>query len=723
MSTTTPRGHRIAEWCGYQLAIRPRLRQVLTLWLTTHVLAVWSVAAAPPAFASTMAGALNWTGITDSYGVPVGSYYLSVVSTHEAITEAGPDINLNPASWFRWAGNALTEGLTHDSIATALQAQASVYIVMITLALWLLRFAMSSTWLYWLATWFRPLFDVLRNLLVELYVFPICMALGLGVGAYHLIVHGRRGSGWGIMLTTFMIGIIGWVLTKDPLTELYSDNGLLNQGRNLGFTVAQAAMNNGAIAPGGTQGQLTHLTAGIADATIRMPLQLWNFGGSVDGIGSCGSAYSQALLAGQPAGPAHAMAATSDGGCGAPQALSFAQHLDGSNVGIGFLFWALGLCLTVFICYVTYSYIMVCGAAFLNAIMALFAAGPAMIKGRPRRRAARRLREFFKHAWLVFVYVVYISFAAVILLKMAAPGGYGAQVNMTHPVALLVLIALMSVVATGLFWWLKKELGDHTRQDLTHAVTSLVHHVRSGYDRGRSGVERGRDLYDRGRQRFSRDNEDGDGSDDGDPLTGKPASGRPSGGRPGGRKGARRAQPAPTAAERQQGRPGATAGPATGRSAVGAGAGGEAAGAGTAATAAEAGAAVVAPEVVAGVAVASEVKRRTGHHRPNQHHNGQQPSQSQRPAGSRGGHTPPDAAQPPAQGRATNTSRSRSGRPQPDYRHADPDGPFDQPYGPFDQPYGGPFDQPYDGPFDQPYGGPFDPDGPVDPPPTRGRRP
>ena len=174
------------------------------------------MAAAPPAFASTMAGALNWTGITDSYGVPVGSYYLSVVSTREAITEAGPDINLNPASWFRWAGNALTEGLTHDSIATALQAQASVYIVMITLALWLLRFAMSSTWLYWLATWFRPLFDVLRNLLVELYVFPICLALGLGVGAYHLIVHGRRGSGWGIMLTTFMIGIIGIGLDQRP---------------------------------------------------------------------------------------------------------------------------------------------------------------------------------------------------------------------------------------------------------------------------------------------------------------------------------------------------------------------------------------------------------------------------------------------------------------------------------------------------------------------------
>ena len=149
---------------------------------------------------------------------------------------------------------------------------------------------MSSTWLYWLATWFRPLFEVLRQLLTDLYVFPICLAAGLGVGAYHLLGRGQRGRGWGIILSTFAIGIIGIVLTRDPLTELYSEHGLLTQGRNLGFTVAQAAMTNGAIAPGGSGAQLHHLTGLIADATIRMPMQLWNFGGPVDHIGTCADA-------------------------------------------------------------------------------------------------------------------------------------------------------------------------------------------------------------------------------------------------------------------------------------------------------------------------------------------------------------------------------------------------------------------------------------------------
>ena len=334
--TTPPTtfGQRAAEYLGYLLATRPRLRRFTTFWLATHILGTWSVGAAPPAAASTLAGALNWTGLADSHGVPVGDYYLSVVSTTEAITKAGPGLSADPSSWARWLANALTTGLTHESIVELLQFQAAVYIFMITMALWLMRFAMSNTWLYWLATWFRPLFETIRNILADLWVFPICLLLGLGLGAYHILWHARKGYGSGIMLSTFVVGILGTVLTRDPLTDLYSENGLLTQGRNLGFSVAQAAFNNGAIATGGGNAQLQHLTGLIADATLRMPLQLMNFGTPVDDIGTCGGAYTAAMLTPHDgsdlAGPAHAMA-----GCGAPQALAFAQHLSGANLALG----------------------------------------------------------------------------------------------------------------------------------------------------------------------------------------------------------------------------------------------------------------------------------------------------------------------------------------------------------------------------------------------------
>jgi hypothetical protein len=593
---------RGAERLGYLIATRPTLRRCLLLWFSTNIAALWSVTAAPPAFAATMSGTLNWTGITDSHGVPLGAYYLSTVGTSEAITEAGPGVGTDPQSWMRWLNYAVTTGITHQSVAGWLQAQAALYVVMLTVALWLLRFAMSSTWLYWLATWFRPLFEIIRQLMADLWVFPICLALAITVGAFHILWHRHRGRGWGIILSSFAIGIIGLVLIRDPLTELYSDNGLLNQGRNLGFTVAQAALNNGALVPGGNTAQVHNLTGLIADATVRTPLQLWNFGAPVDGIGSCGQAWSRAIMTGVAEAPARAMAS-----CGAPQALSYAQHLDGGNLAVGAFYGLLGLLFTVFVCYVAYSYVMVAGAAFLNALLAVPAAAVAMIDGRPRRRAWRRLMAFFKHALLVFAYVTYISVAAVIVLKTAAPGGYAAQVNMTHPVALLVLIGLISAVATGLFRWLKRELGDHTRDDLVKTVTELVDHGRSGYDRGRRAVERGHDVYDRGRNRASRrmsgDNDDDDRGAPDEPLTGKPVPGRPpTGGAPtGGRRRGPPRGPTPSAPRGEAASPTGGAAPAASR-------------AGTTATAEEAGAAVVAPEVVAGVAVADAAGRRLHRH-------------------------------------------------------------------------------------------------------------
>jgi hypothetical protein len=552
-----------------------------------------------------MAGTLDWTGITDSHGVPLGAYYLSTVGTSEAITEAGPGVGADPSSWLRWLNYAVTTGVTHQSVAGWLQAQAALYIVMLTVALWLLRFAMSSTWLYWLATWFRPLFEIIRQLMADLWVFPICLALAMSVGAFHIVWHRHRGRGWGIILSSFGIGIIGLVLTRDPLTELYSDNGLLNQARNLGFTVAQAALNNGLLVRGGSSAQLQNLTGLIADATVRTPLQLWNFGAPIDGIGSCGEAWSRAVMTGVAEAPARAMAS-----CVAPQAFSYAQHLDGSNLALGAFYGLLGLIFTFFVCYVAYSYVMVAGAAFLNALLAVPAAAVAMIDGRPRRRAWRRLLAFFKHALLVFAYVTYISVTAVIVLKTAAPGGYAAQVNMTHPVALLVLIALISAVATGLFRWLKRELGDHTREDLVKIVTDLIDSGRSGYDRGRRAVERSRDMYDRGRNQFGR-RKSGEANDDdrgepGEPLTGKPVPGRPpTGGAPAVGRGRRPPRgPAPSAPTGTVATPPGAGVPAASR-------------AGAEATAAETGAAVVAPEVVLGVVVADAASRRVHRHSDN----------------------------------------------------------------------------------------------------------
>ncbi|PJE01593.1 hypothetical protein [Mycobacterium sp.] len=534
MTTTrrAPLAHRITEYLAYQFATRPRLRRIATLGFTSHLLMTWALVSAPQAAASTLTGALNWTGVTDSHGVPVGNYYLSVVTTSEAISKAGPELTTDPTSWTRWLANAVTTGLTHEIIVETIQSEAALYIFMVATSLWLLRFAMSNTWIYWLANWFRPLFEVLRSLLTELWVFPLCILAGLAVGAYHMLWHGRKGYGAGITLSAFVIGILGMVLTRDPLSDLSNDNGLLGQARALGFKVAQAFANNGPITGGGTNAQLQHLTGLIADATLRTPLQLMNFGTTVDDIGGCGNAYTAAILGGKPDGPAHAM-----GSCGAQQALAFAQHLNGANLALGVFYLMLGAVFTFFVLYATYSYVMVCCAAFINALIAVAAAAPAMIHGQPRKRALRRLSLFFKHALLVFVYTTYISVAAVIVLKMAARGGYADQVGMSHPLARLIMIGLIAAVAIGGLRWLKRELGDHTRRDITHLVNDLNRTARRGYEQGRDRVQQARTLAlglsGAPTHTLGTTSAKGGGqAPDDPPLTGPPVPGRPPGGRP-----------------------------------------------------------------------------------------------------------------------------------------------------------------------------------------------
>ena len=632
---------------GYHLAVHPWLRRALTLWATTQFLTVWAVAAAPRAVAATMNTALNWTGITDSAGVPIGAYYLSTVDTLEAITDGGPNVSLtDPSSWVQWGVHSLTTGITHDTIASWIQAEASLYIFMLTAALWLLRFSMSSTWLYWLATWFRPIFEVVHRFLVDHHFYAICLVLGIAVGAYHVLLRGHHGRGAGIILTAFAVMILGAYLLRDPIGELYSDNGLLNQARGLGFSTAQAALNNGPITTGGTGTQFSQLTRHLVDALVRAPLQIWNFGTTVDNIGGCGPAWSHAILTGVRDAPAHAMQS-----CGAPQALGYVRSIDGSIFALGIGFIVLGLLFTIFVSYVSYSYAMVIGAAFLNAILSLVAAGAAMIHGAPRAKARRRLTEFFRHAVYVFVYVLYISFAAVVVLKTITPGGYASQVGMNSPVATLVLVAMVSIVATGIFWWLKKELGDRTRQNITHAVSDTYHHARHGFDRGRRTYGRGRDVANSSRARFgSRGDEHHDGGSD-EPVTAQPVQGRPPGRRPAIRR--------PSSLRPPHQSPGHARPPVTTTLGTAPAEAGAVNGAEAATVGAEAGATILAPEVVLPAAAAVAAAHHHTQHR--------EPAQ-QRPPASHSTHTPKSSAgghhkadgptQPvPVQGR---TSRAQS---------------------------------------------------------------
>lgn len=161
---------------------------------------------------------------------------------------------------------------------------------------------------------------------------------------------------------------------------------------------------------------MTTLIQHIADASV-MPLQLFNFGTVVDNIGPCGNAWSTAIMSGNPASPRprdgpdavrhrHSLRRTPRRLQLRTRAVLPLRYSDPSSRSS---------CSTS-----PTATPMVACAAFINAIMLLFAAPMAMIAGELRQRLLHRLTQFFRHIVLVFAYVLYISFAAVIVLKMAA---------------------------------------------------------------------------------------------------------------------------------------------------------------------------------------------------------------------------------------------------------------------------------------------------------------
>ena len=88
----------------YRLLRHPRVGRSLLIVAWLHLLASAAVCTAPAASASTNAVVLNWTGLHDSYGVPIGDFYLSLASFHDRLTQGGLNAAPRTTTFWRAAG-------------------------------------------------------------------------------------------------------------------------------------------------------------------------------------------------------------------------------------------------------------------------------------------------------------------------------------------------------------------------------------------------------------------------------------------------------------------------------------------------------------------------------------------------------------------------------------------------------------------------------------------
>jgi len=160
----------------------PMWGRPLALMIMLYWLASVTVALAPPAFASTNAEALNWTGVKDNQGVPLGNYYLASIDIYQAAKDSAADVSWNPSTWIDWLGRM---GSTMGGGALAsviLTAEAGLFVGMLAVSVWLFRLAAKSVWLTFFATLARPFVDAIFIVTAKagllLWLLPIAVFAG-----------------------------------------------------------------------------------------------------------------------------------------------------------------------------------------------------------------------------------------------------------------------------------------------------------------------------------------------------------------------------------------------------------------------------------------------------------------------------------------------------------------------------------------------------------------
>ncbi|BBZ15520.1 hypothetical protein [Mycobacterium branderi] len=480
----------------YWYLAHPGLGRPALVLATLQGLFMVTVATAPRASASTNAGMLNWTGLKDGYGVPIGDYYLAIASIPEQITQAGPHLDWNPASWAQWSLHAATVTAGYVTTASIMTGEAGAFIGIIALALWLMKITVSTYWLTVIGEIARAVTAAVIQVTTQLGLLLVTIPVGVFAGVM-TIRRGEAGRGWTMIGVALTMPALSVAVFADPAGEMYGPNGLLAFGRRIGFSVAEAARPGGALTGAGFTGQVDTLTASLITHTVREPLQLWNFGHVVDRVGGCAAAWSGSVRQGAPDGPIRAMAT-----CGDRAAVSYAEHLDGTNVWIGAVFVTAALLLALFMVMSGWAVLKVSVKAIWTTAILLPTLWLGGIPGAPQRRAMTVVWQFFRHGIEVTVYIVYVSVIGLAVERIVSQP-LPAELGGANPFPHVLMMGGVSIAAFVLLHHIKADLSGHpaTRGVIgraTDVAIGMGMHAATGWA-GSAAISAGRGLTRRSR--------------------------------------------------------------------------------------------------------------------------------------------------------------------------------------------------------------------------------
>lgn len=256
------------EWAWLKATARKVPRGWRRVMATIVSAAAVIVGAATPAWAaSNVPAALSWIGLTDSRGISVWAYGLSL--------DTGGITSPSKVVW-----SAITGMLWQT------------YRTIVVFAIWFIDWVMSFGWLGWISTPVSAVSDSLHSVVNQMGLAPLFLTI-LAAVAGVAIIRGRFALGLFEILMGCVVASLALGGLANPVGLVTGNSGYIMQARNLGIEISAGLANNGNTT--GSPDQLrTEIGKTLVDTFVRTPHALVNYGQPIAG-NSCESAYDDAL--------------------------------------------------------------------------------------------------------------------------------------------------------------------------------------------------------------------------------------------------------------------------------------------------------------------------------------------------------------------------------------------------------------------------------------------
>ncbi|MFD8250504.1 hypothetical protein [Nocardia sp. NPDC059691] len=319
---------------------------------------------------------LSWMNIHDSSGIPLSDYRFAT----------GDESLFKPRATILWA---------------VLGLEFIGYIAIVTTAIWLIGYALSFRWLDMFSAALHGVADALTGQIAT----PIMLVTAATIGAVCVawfIARGYHAKATVQVVTMVGVALLGPLFLAEPLADVLSSHGLLAQGRDLGISVAAGL--NGNADPNPTQLVAT-MQSDLADNFARKPLQVWNFGHTVDQRPACRSAWSSGVAAGDDSRVISGLKS-----CGDSAARAKAENPSMGQVATGLMLLVCGGILLAFAMYLGMKVIKAALDTIYHGFMSIFGfAAGGFVYGPTQTFLVRNVVDSFVAAARMTAYTIFLG--------------------------------------------------------------------------------------------------------------------------------------------------------------------------------------------------------------------------------------------------------------------------------------------------------------------------